>query len=80
MMLWSSVLVAQVCVPHLGLRKQVSILPAYRSSSLQEAIQLLRKVVSMLHLVICTRMIGGGTCTILSKDPIGLEIRTLFIT
>ena len=78
MMLWLLVLVAPVCVPRSGLRKLVSILPAYQSSSQQEVIQSLPRVVSTLLLEICTRMIGGGICTIPSKDLIGLEIRTLY--
>jgi len=61
------------------LQRRDLILLVYPSSSLLDHILLLLRVASMPHLETCTRMIGDGTCTIQSKDQIGLVTRMLYI-
>jgi hypothetical protein len=62
------------------LPRLVSTPPAYPSSSQLEVTLLRPKEESTLLSGTCTRMIGGGTCTIRSKVRIGSETRMLSTT
>lgn len=76
----SSVPEERVSELHLGLPRLVSTLRVYQSSSPREVIQSPHRAVSMLPSETCMRTIGGGTCTIRSRDRIGSETKMPSIT